>query len=388
MVQDKEKYTKSLFILLGLLILVGIIMVYSSSYLYAKETFGSSTHFFIKQMIYAALGIALIFCLSKTKFSFWYKYDLAVNYFFTFLLLLTLVPGIGINLKGAYRWISFKNFYLQPGEFVKFSLLPLSITFFENFHYIDLKKRILYSISLILPLGILICQPDFGAFTICLFVIAFVGFLSSFPRKYFYSLIFLGLIAAMSLLVVAPYRVQRIMTFLDPWKDSKSSGFQIIQSYLAFANGAIFGKGIGNSNEKLFYLPEAHNDFIFSVIGEEFGFLGVILVVSLFIGFIYLGFKLAVRIENRVAAIFVASIIFAIGLQASLNMGVVLGLLPTKGLNLPFISYGGSSMIANCMAIGLVLSAWNANDKPLVKTWDNSKNNSSTAVSVGPVLDS
>ena len=155
------------------------------------------------------------------------------------------------------------------------------------------------------------------------------------------------------------YRIERLLTYLDPWKNPKTSGFQIIQSFLAFANGGIFGQGLGNSNEKLFYLPEAHNDFIFSVIGEELGLFGVTLMVGLFMTFIYLGLKIGIRMKNRWAFILVSTVIFTIGLQALLNMGVVLGLLPTKGLNLPFISYGGSSLVSNFFGVGLILSAVN-----------------------------
>ncbi len=150
--------------------------------------------------------------------------------------------------------------------------------------------------------------------------------------------------------------MKRLLTYLDPWKNPHGSGFQIIQSYLAFANGSLLGQGLGNSNEKLFYLPEAHNDFIFSVIGEEMGFVGVFFLVCLFIAFIYFGFKLILQVKDRIGVILGASIIFVLGLQALLNMGVVLGLLPTKGLNLPFISYGGSSLICNFFGIGLLLS--------------------------------
>ena len=188
-------------------------------------------------------------------------------------------------------------------------------------------------------------------------LIAFACFLSNFPRKYFYSAFVLGVITAAGLLVSAPYRVKRLLVFLDPWSDPQNSGFQIIQSYLAFANGRIFGQGIGNSNEKLFYLPEAHNDFIFSVIGEELGFVGVLVIVLLFVAFTFLGFKLALTPRSNINKQVVSIFVFAIAIQSFLNMGVVLGLLPTKGLNLPFISYGGSSLIANLVAIGFVLSS-------------------------------
>ena len=221
----------------------------------------------------------------------------------------------------------------------------------------SVKQRWLKGSLLALPLLLLILQPDFGTFTICFILMAMVCFLSSFPRKIFYSSLVLGVLAIVPILLAKPYRVRRLFAYLDPWKNPQTSGFQIIQSYLAFANGSIFGTGLGNSNEKLFYLPEAHNDFIFSVIGEELGFLGVFIVVALFMLLIFFGLRLVTKLEKRSSIILATSLIFALGLQASLNMGVVLGLLPTKGLNLPFISAGGSSLIANLFAVGLFLSA-------------------------------
>lgn len=162
---------------------------------------------------------------------------------------------------------------------------------------------------------------------------------------------------SLPILFLESYRVKRLLTFLDPWAHPKSSGFQVIQSFLAFANGSFFGQGIGNSNEKLFYLPEAHNDFIFSVIGEELGFVGVFLIVALFLSLVFYGFKIALKMPSKRRFMLVTAISFSIGLQSLLNMGVVLGLLPTKGMNLPFISYGGSSLIANLIGIGIILSA-------------------------------
>src|SRR5690606_25080520 len=172
--------------------------------------------------------------------------------------------------------------------------------------------------------------PDFGTFFIASLVIGFIAFLSSFPRKYFYSAMIIGAIGAFGILISAPYRVKRLLTFLDPWKDPRGSGFQVIQSFLAFANGSFFGQGLGNSNEKLFYLPEAYNDFIFSVVGEELGFIGVLVTVLMFISFIFIGFKMSITLKSRVGSIMVATIIFTIGFQAFMNMGVVLGVLPTK----------------------------------------------------------
>lgn len=259
-------------------------------------------------------------------------------------------------MKGSKRWLNLGFMNLQPGEFLKFSLILAAIRYFENFNNYNPKQRMLYLSGLVYPLGIFVLQPDFGTFFISAMIIGFIAFLSSFPRKYFYSVLVIGFMAAFAILLAAPYRVKRVLTFLDPWSDPRGTGFQIIQSFLAFANGSFFGQGLGNSNEKLFYLPEAYNDFIFSVVGEELGFVGVFATALMFVSFIFIGFKMAISIKSRVGSILISTIIFAIGFQAFLNMGVVLGVLPTKGLNLPFVSYGGSSMVANIGALGLIIA--------------------------------
>lgn len=338
------------------LILFGVIMVFSASYIYATENMGSSYFFLTKQLIFIALGLVIAMTFSKLKILYLYKQAYKINAFFGFLLTLTLIPGISVMIKGSRRWLNLGFMHLQPGEFLKYTLMLAAIRYFENFNNYSPKQRLLYLAGLVYPLAIFIVQPDFGTFFICATIIGFIAYLSSFPRKYFYAFLVSGLIGAMGILLAAPYRVKRVLSFLDPWKDPRGTGFQIIQSFLAFANGSFFGQGLGNSNEKLFYLPEAYNDFIFSVVGEELGFIGVCATAIMFVSLIFIGFKMAITVKSRVGSIMISTIIFSIGFQAFLNMGVVLGVLPTKGLNLPFISYGGSSMVANLAALGLIFA--------------------------------
>lgn len=351
-----EKLTNYFLINVFFLILFGVIMVFSASYMYAKENMGSSYFFLTKQLVFIGAGIGLALIFSRLKILYLYKQAYKINAFFGFLVTLTLVPGLSVVIKGSRRWLNLGFMNLQPGEFLKYSLMLAAIRYFENFNSYNPKQRVLYLSGLVYPLAIFVIQPDFGTFFISAMIIGFIAFLSSFPRKYFYSTLVLGFIGAFGILISAPYRVKRILTFLDPWKDPRGTGFQIIQSFLAFANGSFFGQGLGNSNEKLFYLPEAYNDFIFSVVGEELGFLGVLATAIMFVGFIFIGFKMAISLRSRVGSIMVSTVIFTIGFQAFMNMGVVLGVLPTKGLNLPFISYGGSSMVANLAALGLIFA--------------------------------
>ena len=327
-----EDKTRNYFLLnLFLIILVGIVLLFSSSYIYAKETLGSSYYFIGKHAVFLFIGGAACFLLSKSKFNFWFKHAYKFNALVILLLMATFIPGLGLSLKGANRWISFGFGTIQPSEFVKITLLLSSIHFFDRFDSYTRNDKLIYSLNLVLPLIVLICQPDFGSFAICSAIIFVTAYLSNFSRKIFYSSFAIGLLCSVLILIAAPYRVKRLTTFLDPWKDPQNSGFQIIQSYLAFANGHIFGQGIGNSHEKLFYLPEAYNDFIFSVAGEEVGFVGVSFIVFLFMSFSFWGVKLALKTSNIIHRVFISCLVLLISLQAFLNMGVVLGLLPTKG---------------------------------------------------------
>jgi cell division protein FtsW len=351
------------------LVFLGVVMVFSSSYMYAKDTFGTPLFFVIRQLVAITVGVVAASFLAKTKLSFWYKFSFFIHAFCIVLLILTFVPGLGLNIKGSQRWINLGFMSLQPGELVKYSFIFAAAKYFENFQLYGAKEKLKFGLLLASPLVFLVLQPDFGTFLICSLILFFMAFLSQFPRKYLWMLAGSGLVLVVTILIAAPYRVRRIMTFLDPWKDPKDSGFQIIQSFLAFAHGGLTGQGLGNSHEKLFYLPESYNDFIFSVVGEEMGFFGVALFSCAFLILTLLGFKLALKMKSRLSSLVIATIIFTISLQAFLNMGVVLGLLPTKGLNLPFISYGGSSMIANIAAIGLIFSALRFNEKSQAGTW-------------------
>ena len=352
-----ERPFRTFLSLLLILCLTGLIMVYSASFIYAKETLGFSTYYLSKQAGVLLVSVLMVLVMYRTKISFWAKYGAWANGPIFFFLLLILVSPLGVSIKGAQRWLALGPFQFQPGEFVKYTTLIASIPYFDQFFRYNIKQRIFYGTLLVAPMALLLHQPDFGGFFICFSGLAFVCFFSSFPRKYFYRFFAGAFFLMIPILLARSYRVERLFSYLDPWKNPQTSGFQIIQSYLAFANGRFFGQGLGNSNEKLFYLPEAHNDFIFSVIGEELGFVGVLVLVALFFLLVYFGLRVALSMKQDYSYLLISSVVCVIALQAFLNMTVVLGLLPTKGLNLPFISAGGSSLMANFFAIGLMASA-------------------------------
>ena len=350
-------YPWNFLIVVSVLVAFGLVMVYSSSFVVSGDLYGNGHRILYKQIL--CLAVAVLFCggVSRTKITFWLKYGIHIHLLCTGLVLLTFSPQLGISVKGARRWLDLGYFAFQPGELIKISVILAMTPFFEKFESIGIKQKIFHALIICLTLGALIHQPDFGAFFIVFLVLSFVAFLSSLSRKHFYSFLVGGILVGIPILLSREYRVERIFSFLDPWKSPQTSGFQIIQSYLAFANGSIFGQGLGNSNEKLFYLPEAHNDFIFSVIGEELGLVGVTFVIVSFIFLLYYGFSISLGLKDRYVTILCSALVFTIGLQAVVNMGVVLGLLPTKGLNLPFVSSGGSSLFVNFFAVGLVMSS-------------------------------
>ena len=355
--QDRYGHLLNFLIMVAIIVAGGLVMVYSSSFVLSGDLYGSGHYILSKQLLCLLVAIVFGTLVARTKVTFWLKYGMFIHIFCVGLLLLTFVPQLSVAAKGARRWLDWGFFVFQPGELIKASIVLAMIPFFEDFERMSVGRRAFCVGVVIVTLGALILQPDFGTFFIVFSVLSFVAFLSSFSRHYFYSLVGGGILLGIPILLSRSYRVERLFSFLDPWKNPQTSGFQIIQSYLAFANGSLFGQGLGNSNEKLFYLPEAHNDFIFSVIGEELGLLGVTFVIGVFLLLLYYGFALSLKLKDRYVYLLCSSLIFAIGLQTVVNMGVVLGLLPTKGLNLPFVSTGGSSLLINFFAVGLVISS-------------------------------
>ena len=347
---------KVLLVFLVVLCLVGIVMVLSASYQFSKGHAGDSLYFFSKQVMFFLLSVGLAFVCEKVKPSFWTKFSGPVHSFFIFVTMMSFMPGLGVVRNGARRWIDLGFISFQPAEFLKFSVIPFALIFFEEFSYRTPKENLKRLGILLFPTLLLALQPDFGTFAIYIILVGFVCFISSFPRKYFIGISLVSITTLALMAISQPYRIKRLLIFLDPWKDPTDSGFQITQSLMAVANGSFLGQGLGNSLGKLHYLPEAHNDFIFSIIGEEAGFIGVVITTLLFFAFMYHGFKLSRTLHNDYRSKIIAGIVFVISLQAFLNMGVVLSLLPTKGLNLPFISYGGSSLIANFFGIGILFS--------------------------------
>jgi cell division protein FtsW len=348
-----------LFFAVAALLAVGIIMVLSTSYLYSQERFSDGTYFFRKQLTAVGVGLLTLCIAALVPAGFYRRFAYPLLFLALLVLILVLVPGIGLSRGGARRWLPLGGFAFQPAELAKIALVLYLA------HSLAKKGEKVQTFALgLLPhliigglfLGLVLLEPDLGT-TLILGVILFLMLFVGGARMSHLLAVGLMALPVVALAVLgAEYRLRRLLTFLDPWRDPSSTGFQIIQSYIAFGSGQLWGRGLGESRQKLFYLPEAHTDFIFSVIGEELGLLGALAVLALFGVIVVRGFRLAARTEESFCQYLAFGLTTLLGLQALIHMGVVMGLMPTKGLVLPFISYGGSAMVMNLTCAGMLLS--------------------------------
>src|SRR3990167_882090 len=341
------------------LIAVGLIFIYSASSVFALERFGSSSYFVKKQLI--GVGLGCLFGLLAVMAPYNLIKRFSIVFFLASLILtaLTLVPGLGIKIHGSSRWLRLPGLSFQPSELLKIGLI-LYVA-----HFLSRKKNTVSSfvktyLPLIFMVGaallILLIQPDFGlAVTLAVTVFSLL-FIASFHQQYlFWSMLSL-LPAAVILIAFKPYRLRRIMTFVNPWDDPQGAGFQIIQSLIAVGSGGYCGNGISCSKQKFFYLPMQHTDFIFSIIAEEVGFIGCAVIIGMFLSFVYFGIRIALRLKDDFATLASLGFIILISLQATINLAVTTGLLPTKGIGLPFLSYGSSSILCLLIMIGLIIN--------------------------------
>jgi cell division protein FtsW len=342
--------------LLGL----GLVMVASASLELADRNFSNPYHFFHRQLLFAALGAAVAVAFAMIPLRRWETAGPLLLLLIMLLLIAVLLPGVGRTVNGATRWIPLGIFNLQVSEPAKL-LVVLYLSGYIVRHYSHLRLHFTGFVRPLIVLGLgtvlLLLQPDFGGAAIMLAIGMGMLFLAGAKLWQFIAL-GATILTAMSLMALAtPYRVARLTAFLDPWQDPFATGFQLTQSLIAIGSGSWFGTGLGGSVQKLFYLPEAHNDFLFAVFAEEFGFVGVVVLIALFTLLVWRAFVIGLLAERGGHA-YGSHVAFGIGiwigLQAAVNLAVNMGLLPTKGLTLPFLSYGGSSLIVTLAAVGLL----------------------------------
>ena len=342
-----------------LISLFGLIMIYSASYVWAEYKFNDPYKFVRTQGIFLIVGYILMFIISKIPYI---KYVSKVNLIFVLcflLLILVLIPGIGTVRNGSRSWFGIGGFGIQPSEFTKLALIMFTSKYLSNNEKSlkNIKKGVLpILLILMFVFGLIMLQPDFGTGVIIVVTIVCLLFVSGVTMSFFIKIGLLGIIGVVGLIIAAPYRMKRIVSFLNPWSDPLGSGFQIIQSLYAIGPSGLLGKGLGNSIQKHFYLPEPQTDFIFAIISEELGILGIFLVTSLFILIIYRGFKIAKQCEDKFGKYIAFGITFGLSFQALLNLMVVVGLIPVTGVTLPFLSYGGSSLLISMISIGILLN--------------------------------
>ena len=343
---------------------LGLVMVYSASIdmAEASRATGYRSYYFLeRQLAFIGVGVLAGYLVFQMPVQRWQRMAPWLFVGGLCLLALVLVPGIGRNVNGSQRWLPLGVINLQPSELMKLAavLYAADYTVRKAALMHNFKQGFLPMLVAILFTGaLLLREPDFGAFVVIIAIAMTILFLGGLNLRIFIGLIAMSVLGFIALIWTSPYRLQRIVGFMDPWADPYGKGYQLSHALIAFGRGEWLGLGLGRSVEKLFYLPEAHTDFLLAVIAEELGFVGVMVVIGLFVWLVVRAFQIgraAAQLERHFCALTAMGIGVWIGVQAGINLGVNVGLLPTKGLTLPLLSFGGSGIVANCVAMGILL---------------------------------
>ncbi|MBU3581148.1 putative lipid II flippase FtsW [Polynucleobacter sp. AP-Capit-er-40B-B4] len=348
------------------LMLIGLVMVYSASITLAdgpKYANYSSNFFLIRHMISLVIAIGVGIWAFKIPTKVWDRYSPVIFGFTVLLLIAVLIPGVGKGVNGAKRWIPLGLMNFQPSELMKFAAVIFAASYTvqrQEYLHSFVKGMLPMGIAVALVGGLLMAEPDMGAFVVVALIAFGILFLGGINAKLFGGLILVGLMSGATMIALSPFRRGRMLAFMDPWQvdNAANKGYQLTHSLMAFGRGEWFGTGLGGSVEKLHYLPEAHTDFIMAVIGEELGFVGVVVMIFLFYWIVRRAFligRTALQLDRSFAGLAAKGVAIWIGWQAFINMGVNLGLLPTKGLTLPLVSYGGSGILMNAVAMAMLL---------------------------------
>ncbi len=355
----KKKLDISLFITIIILALFGLMMIYSASSIWAEYKFNDSFYYFKRQLIFIVIGIFIMYVVSKIDYRIYYEKSNKILLICFILLILVLIPGIGSVRNGSRSWFGIGSLGIQPSEAAKLALIIFTSKYLsKNNKFVKSYKDGVFPILgvVFLFFGLIMLQPDLGTGMILVVSIISLLFIAGVNMKFFIGGGIIGVIGVIILIIIAPYRMDRITSFIDPWKDPLGTGFQIIQSLYAIGPGGLLGTGYLNSIQKQFYLPEPQTDFIFSIIAEEFGIFGAIFVVGMFLFIIYKGLKIALSCNNLFGKYLAFGMIFQLSFQTMMNLMVVIGMIPVTGVTLPFLSYGGSSLLITMFSMGIILS--------------------------------
>lgn len=354
-----KKIDKPLLFSVIVLMIISLFMIYSASFIWANYKFNNEFKYVINQSIFTIIGIITLFIISNIDHKIYYKYSNHILITCIILLILVLIPGLGLVRNGSRSWFGIGSFSIQPSEFSKLGLIIFTSKYLEKSQrFIKNYKKGIFPILgiLLLIFGLIMLEPDFGTGMIIILTIISLLFISGVPLKFFIALFFLGIIGIVGIIIIAPYRMDRITSFINPWSDPLGTGFQIIQSLYAIGPGGLFGVGYLNSRQKAFYLPEPQTDFIFSIIAEEFGIVGALVILTLFAIILIRGIRIALKQENLFSKYLAFGLIFQLLVQVIMNLSVVIGLIPVTGVTLPFMSYGGSSLLTSLIGIGIILN--------------------------------
>lgn len=336
----------------------GVIMIYSASYIWAEYKYDDPFKYVKNQGLFLIIGIILMIIISKIDYRIYLKKSKLILIGCLILLVLVLIPGIGTVRNGSRSWFGIGSFGIQPSEFAKLGMIIFASNYSSNNQKAmrNFKGVLPVLLLTLLMFGLIMLQPDFGTGIILVMAVIGILFIAGLNIKFFIKLGIVGVVGIVGLIIAAPYRLTRILSFLNPWSDPLGSGFQIIQSLYAIGPGGLFGYGFGNSRQKHFFLPEPQTDFIFSIISEELGFLGCLFVIVMFIIICYSGFKIARNCDDLFGKYLSFGLTFQLAFQTVLNLMVVTGLIPVTGVTLPFLSYGGSSLLVSMASMGILLN--------------------------------
>lgn len=360
----QKHYDILLFLVVILMATFGLVMIYSASSIWAEYKFHDAFKFVKAQGLFFLVGIMLMLTLSKIDYHLYQKKSNFILLVCFLLLALVLVPGIGSVRNGSRSWFGIGSFGIQPSEFAKIGLIIYVAKYLSNN-----EKNLKFILKGVFPiLGVIgvfflliMLEPDFGTAMVIVLSLVCMIFVSGVKVSFFLKVGFIGLLGIVGLIIVAPYRMARIVSFINPWTDPLGSGFQIIQSLYAIGPGGLLGMGFMKSRQKHFYLPEPQTDFIFSIISEEFGFLGVLFVCLFFAFIFYRALRISMNAKDLFGKHLAFGLAFGIIIQATLNLCVVVGLIPVTGVTLPFLSYGGSSLLVSMASIGIILNISRSN---------------------------
>ena len=355
----KHHFDFPLFIAVLLICAFGLVMLFSASYYYAQQKYGDGTYFLKRQLVFFAVGLALMLLLSHLKFKVWQKLALP-GYIATIVVLgLTLIPGIGVKINEARRWINIFGFQFQPSEIAKFALVVAlsALMCSGRVNMQSFVQGILPCLAALVPIAVLVVlQPNFSLVIILALITYIMLYLGGTRLSHRFLIVVVGLILGVLVLYLKSYRSTRISAWWNPEADPDGASYQAIQSRIALGNGGFFGQGLNFSRQKLNFLPERENDYIFAIIGEELGFFGCFLLIAAYFFVIFRGITVAMRCRDRFGRLLAGGIVGVLAVQTLINIGVVTSAIPSTGQTLPFVSYGGTSLMVFMAAIGILLN--------------------------------